>query len=176
MKDQLERIQQKVRENGKRLNPCLPEASIADFERKHGVRLPGEYRAFLLHVGNGGVGPPDYGLARLGEIASDLSPNEKKRWMDFPRIAEPFPFSKTWCWERGDKTNEGTREQVDCGSIYLGNDGCGMYWHLIVTGPDRGRVWQLTGEGITPTVPKRNFLEWYEDCLDAVQNWWNLPE
>jgi hypothetical protein len=176
MEDQLNRIKRKAREQGKWLNPCLPEASIAEFEHKHRVRLPEEYREFLLQVGNGGPGPPFYGLAAMGDVADDLSPHEEGFWRDFPRIADPFPFSHSWCWERGDESHEGTKAQVGCGSIYLGNDGCGMYWHLIVTGPDRGRVWQLTGEGIAPTMPKRNFLEWYEDWLDGVDNWWAQPE
>jgi hypothetical protein len=29
------------------------------------------------------------------------------------------------------------------GSLLLGTDGCGMYWHLIVTGPQRGHVWLI---------------------------------
>jgi hypothetical protein len=89
MEEQLSRIQRKVREQGKWLNPCLHESSIADFERKHGVRIPEEYRAFLLHVGNGGAGPPGFGLVRLGEIADDFTPGQKKLWSDFPKIAEP---------------------------------------------------------------------------------------
>lgn len=176
MESQLNRIQRKAHEQGKRFHPRLQEASITEFEREHGVRLPEEYRQFLLNVGNGGDGPPHYGLARMGEIAHDLSPEEKRRWLGFPRIAEPFPFSKPWCWEEDHESDKGSKDLVDCGSIYLGNDGCGMYWHLIVTGPDRGRVWLLTGEGIAPTRPKRDFLEWYEAWLDEVENWREEPE
>ena len=32
----------------------------------------------------------------------------------------------------------------------MGTDGCGIYWHLIVTGPHRGHVWQIAGEGAQP--------------------------
>jgi len=40
-----------------RLNPVLDEQAILTFEKRHNVRLPEDYRAFLLHVGNGGAGP-----------------------------------------------------------------------------------------------------------------------
>jgi hypothetical protein len=38
----------------------------------------------------------------------------------------------------------------DHGPIVLGTDGCGMYWHLIVTGLHRGHVWNIGGEGAAP--------------------------
>ncbi len=28
----------------------------------------------------------------------------------------------------------------------LGTDGCGMYWHLVVTGPHRGHIWNISGK------------------------------
>src|SRR4051812_34144444 len=34
------------------LNPPLPESSVSDVEFRHRVRLPVDYRAFLLHAGN----------------------------------------------------------------------------------------------------------------------------
>ena len=47
-----------------------------------------------------------------------------------------------------------------------------MYWFVIVTGPERGNVWMICGEGIQPTAPKRDFLQWYEEWLDGVREWW----
>ena len=35
------------------LNPELHEADLATFERTHGVKLPSDYRAFLMSVGTG---------------------------------------------------------------------------------------------------------------------------
>ena len=65
---------------------------------------------------------------------------------------------------------EGTQDHVHHGALFVGTDGCGMDWHLIVTGAERGNMWLITGEGVCPTDPKRTFLKWYEDWLDGVDN------
>lgn len=173
MDERIERIRRKIAANGKDLNGCLDPEQVEAFEERHGIRLPEEYREFLLKVGNGGEGPPYYGVPRLGEAARDMGKAEVAFWTNLPRIQEPFPFTKSWVWENGEEPDEGTGEQVGCGSIYVGNDGCGQYWHLIVTGPGRGMLWQFSGEGIQPTDPPRDFLRWYEDWLDGVEDWWS---
>jgi hypothetical protein len=38
--------------------------------------------------------------------------------------------------------------------------------------PDMSHIWLITGEGITPTDPKRDFLRWYVDWLEGVKHWW----
>ena len=170
--DRIARVAQGVRARGVQLGPPLSEAEIHRFEKRHGIRLPEDYRAFLSHVGNGGPGPPAYGLAALGEVASDMRAHQARTWTDLPHVRKLFPFTKPWVWEGGEQSDQGTSEQVEHGSIYLGNDGCGMYWCLIVNGPERGNVWMICGEGLQPTTPKRAFLRWYADWLDGVRDWW----
>ena len=46
------------------LGPRLPEVVVAEFEDRHEVELPPEYRRFLIELGNGGAGP-GYGLTPL---------------------------------------------------------------------------------------------------------------
>jgi uncharacterized protein (TIGR02996 family) len=48
-----ERIARRPR--GMTFNPPIPETNLIEFEKRHGITLPGEYRAFLLRVGNGGT-------------------------------------------------------------------------------------------------------------------------
>jgi hypothetical protein len=168
----LDRIARKVRDGGMRLGPALPEHEIAAFEARCSCALPEGYRAFLRHLGNGGVGPPSQGLLPLGKTPSDMTGEESRPWAELGQVRRPFPFTRPWVWEGGDHSDEGTREQVEDGTVHLGTDGCAQYWLLVVSGPERGNVWMLADVGITPTTPKRDFLQWFEDWLDGVREWW----
>lgn len=50
-----------------RLKSPASETAVQEFERNHGIRLPEEYRNFLMLVGNGGAGPY-YGIYGLDEL------------------------------------------------------------------------------------------------------------
>ena len=176
MSEIIARIRRKISARGLSLNPVASEAEVRAFETRHAITLPAEYRLFITTLGNGGRGPADYGLLSLGAVARDLSPEERRHWTELPDIGKPFPFTRHWVWEEGALSSEGTAEQVSHGSIMLGTDGCAMYWHLIVTGPDRGIPWQLCGEGIQPVCPKRSFTQWYEDWLDGKDSFYGFPK
>lgn len=176
MVDQVDRILGKIRDRRMSLNPVTSEADVIAFEQKHGIQLPDEYRTFLLRVGNGGLGPPFYRLQPLGEVPSGMTPRENAEWSQLALVREAFPFTRYWVWEEGELSTEGTEDDVHKGSLRIGDDGCGMYWHLIITGPDRGMVWQITGEGIQPIAPKRSFLQWYEDWLDGKDSFYGFTE
>ena len=164
---QLDRIQRKLQARQFTLDAPVSESDLQAFERLHGITLPEGYRNFLLTIGNGGIGPPVYGLAKLGEVSRDMQAEQQACWSKLTKIRQAFPFTKCWVWENDEPSDEGITEDIEKGNIYLGNDGCGMYWHLIVTGPDRGIPWMICGEGIQPVCPKRDFLQWYEDWLDG---------
>lgn len=167
MDPQLLRIRETLAERRLSLNPPASEAHVRAFEERHRITLPDDYRRFITELGDGGPGPPDYGLVPLGEPKSDMGPQERRFWTELPLVRHPFPFTRYWVWEDGEESSEGGEADICRGSIYLGTDGCAMYWHLIVTGPDRGIPWMLSGEGIQPVCPKRTFLPWYEDWLDG---------
>lgn len=168
----LGRIKRKIAGAQKILSPVLGEAEVSAFEHRHSVRLPEGYRCFLLEIGNGGDGPPFSRLEPLGRRPSRCSYQPDVRyWEELPDIHLPFPFTKPWCWERGEVSEEGIGEQVRHGCLFLGEDGCGIDWRLIVGGPERGNIWQTCDLGITPTRPKLDFLAWYEEWLDGRKDW-----
>ncbi len=53
------------------------------------------------------------------------------------------PLTEMWAWEDDDGPYEDPEAAIDQvhnhGSIVLGTDGCAVNWHLVVTGPHRGR-------------------------------------
>ena len=173
---QLERIRKKLGSKASELSKPLTTAQVEEFEDLHGVTLPLEFRRFIIEIGNGGIGPPEYGLIALGDCAADMRLREREIWTKLPNVTKPFPFTRFWIWENGATSTEGSREQVGHGSILIGNDGCGMYWHLIVSGPERGVPWMICGEGIQPVCPKRDFLQWYEDWLDGLDSFYGFSE
>lgn len=128
--------------------------AVRSFEAEHGIVLPEPYRTFVAEICDGlRAGPPYYGLLPLAQTPPDWGSDRPERL-----LAEPFPLTTAWLWE-AESDEEPLSEQefeartgavFDHGSLLLGTDGCGMYWHLIVTGPQRGHVWQIAGEGAMP--------------------------
>ena len=53
-----------VEAHGFELGPPLPEAVVTEFEERHEVTLPAEYRLVVTELGDGGAGP-GYRLSRL---------------------------------------------------------------------------------------------------------------
>lgn len=176
---QLRALQQELAATALRFAPCLPPAALATFEQAHGITLPAEYRLFLTEVGNGGDGPPDYGLRPLGATETWWAPGQRAAWQQFQQLRQPFPFAQPWCWEEEDEPDPARLAAVYAGSLYLGTDGCGMDWALIVTGPQRGQVWQISEAGIVPCQPARTFFGWFSAWLHrdpaAKQPFWWQP-
>ncbi|MFE0640647.1 SMI1/KNR4 family protein [Streptomyces sp. NPDC058877] len=127
--------------------------TVRSFEAEHRIVLPEPYRTFAAEICDGlRAGPPHYGLLPLSQTPPDWGAYRPERL-----LAEPFPLTVAWLWEEDDETalsmeefEARTAPVFDHGSLLLGTDGCGMYWHLIVTGPQRGHVWQISGEGAVP--------------------------
>ncbi len=79
------------------LGPCLPETEVQAFEDQHQIRLPAEYRHFLLEVGNGGAGPLE-GLLPLAKTIQ-LGPWQHRLNASLPmqqELAKPFPLTIRW--------------------------------------------------------------------------------
>jgi hypothetical protein len=124
--------------------------AVRAFEAEHGVALPEPYRSFVAEVTDGArQGPPDYGLVPLAELPSDWGEARPRR-----DLAKPFPLTEAWLWEEDDRPEEELdallAQVFDHGTVVLGTDGCGMYWHLVVTGPHRGHIWNISDVGAVP--------------------------
>jgi hypothetical protein len=121
---------------------------VRAFEGEQGIVLPEPYRTFTAEICGGAyaAGPPEYGLVALGTLPDDWGRNRAKR-----DPAKPFPLAETWIWEGDPEADEKPDELYDAifghGSIVLGTEGCGMYWHLILNGEHRGWIWMISGEG-----------------------------
>lgn len=132
--------------------------AVHAFEQRHGVVLPEPYRSFVAEVSDGSpAGPPEFGLVGLGEVPADWGSDGSERV-----LAKPFPLTAPWLWEGDDQEpgEEALAGVFDDGSIVLGTDGCGSNWHLIVSGPQRGQVWNVCGEGATPFTADPGFAGW----------------
>ena len=150
-----------------RLNPPLPQAEVAAFESLHSISLPEDYRQFLLLAGNGGAGPY-YGVAPLSEW---------DYWFEMvdgctDLLASPCPFvdEQTIGPEWSEQLPR-EREDWYRGSMHICDQGCTYVARLVVTGPSRGRVFNLDIQGNgTPSFAKdASFIDWYERWLDQAQ-------
>lgn len=163
--------------HGFKLNPPLNEGILARFESTHRVRLPEDYRSFLLHAGNGGAGP-GYGLFKFLEVDDGYA---ARTWHESDGLvgvlSQPFPHSGAWndltgrpdIGEPGDLTtgDEDARwAEVDAwrannyfhsrhvdGAIPICHLGCAIRHWLVITGDEAGHVWtddRANDNGIFP--------------------------
>ncbi|WP_282702848.1 SMI1/KNR4 family protein [Streptomyces sp. CC219B] len=158
--------------------PAAGWAAVRSFEAEHGIVLPEPYRTFVAEICDGlRAGPPYYGLLPLAQTPSDWGSDRPERL-----LAEPFPLTASWLWEEESEDDEEVSEQelearmdsvFDHGSLLLGTDGCGMYWHLIITGPQRGHVWLIDENGAVPfgTRPDTSLMPGTPGFTGWVTHW-----
>lgn len=172
IKERIDRIRDKSGSKGIRLNSVITRSELEALEGMYGIVLPEEYRSFLLEAGNGGDGPPYYGLLDLQAAIVQTGAFGTQHGILFD---EPFPLTDPWVWEGENLTPERLERQKEVyrGFLVLGDEGCGMYWVLIVSGEERGKVWCFADVGVQPCAPGLSFLDWYEYWLDGGRDWWH---
>jgi uncharacterized protein (TIGR02996 family) len=155
------------------LNPPLAETELIDFELRHGNTLPAEYRAFLLRVGNGRVGP-GYGLAVL-DLTADL-PRLRMPFGPTPADADSLAAAARAAQETGNwlAIPPFRHAWSQRGYLRLAHNGCSNYTAIVVSGPRRGEMWNENLRFVPH--PERDgrpegFLAWYEGWLDR----WLVP-
>jgi len=179
-----------VESHGFRRRRRLTEQQVEAFERRHAVKLPPEYRAFITGVANGGAGPA-YGLYSLAEAVSKeprgrvpddflrtrfqhrhhYNPEEDPKLRSFWRRVEDG--------EIADDEAERRSMYMAAGTVVLCHEGCGVLHLLAVTGPTRGQMWVDTRCNSGWLYPLGvGFLDWYERWLDSTLAgsngvWWH---
>ncbi|WP_405557326.1 SMI1/KNR4 family protein [Streptomyces sp. NBC_01171] len=188
------------------LDPVLSPADLAHLEARIGVELPPEYRTFLLQVGAGGAGPAygvfpvrrTDGVWRWAGDGADLA--------DWSRLAEPFPAEpldpaalkalvgqcpREEDFEDGDGTEDfdAAYEAWDerweevmwnpertVGAIVLCHQGCALRQWLVISGPERGRMWnddRADDVDLAPLLDEDGrpvtFARWYLDWLGHAE-------
>lgn len=158
-------------------NDVVSANEIALFENKHGVKLPVEYKEFLLNLGNGGVGPY-YGLYPLEKYRDHYNDH---LWEDedLARDYLNVPFKRTERWIPEPIVDEPEQDFEGLyGTISICHEGCGYLFTIIVNGEGYGDIWfdaMVSRQGIMPLINNESnrrysFFEWYESWLDKEIN------
>jgi HEAT repeats/SMI1 / KNR4 family (SUKH-1) len=148
----------------------IGEEAILLFENQHGVRLPEDYRQFLMLAGGSGGGPY-YGILPLDKW-DDANGGRNTLPADY--LARPCPLvpgTKAKLTARANsESGVDPRDELLQGSIALAHQGCSYYSILIVSGEARGRVAYISLDDPEYVYfPENlNFLSWYERWLDEL--------
>ncbi|HTM22359.1 MAG TPA: SMI1/KNR4 family protein, partial [Kofleriaceae bacterium] len=117
----------------------LGETEVSLFEARQAVTLPQDYRDFIVHVADGGLGPV-YGIVPLAAQP----------------VADQFP-------EPVDLAKPFTGAPPHHGCLFLAEIGCGYFYTLVVSGEHRGQVWSdyTAGDGAVAREAD-SFRAWIE--------------
>lgn len=158
------------------VGPCLLEAEVLDFERRHSSSIPDEYRRFLVEVGNGGAGP-GYSLYALGEhtIEDTLDHHVTSIFVD-----QPYQGSR--------RSYDAILEEVQNGAelptgftkfLPIAYLGCTYHCVLIMDGIERGNIWEADFGGDPSLFPvdklygTRRVPEGYVKKAVSFYDWYN---
>ncbi|MEV4333395.1 SMI1/KNR4 family protein [Streptomyces sp. NPDC049597] len=188
--------------HGFRLEDPLTPQELAALEERLGVRLPEDYRAFLLHVGAGGAGPA-YGVfpVQRGEDGEWEWDGDGGDMASLDRMTELFPVDRpreealaaheSECpdeddfddpdaydaaYEAWDERDPLWSDDLTVGAICLCHLGCALRRWLVVSGPDRGRMWDDRRADGIDLQPMSNadgspmtFADWYLTWLEEAE-------
>lgn len=145
--------------------PPLNEDVLDEFERRHQIKLPSDYRLFLTHIGNGGPGPV-YGVASFNDACAWGGCN----------VSEPFPWTEGFSWQSKEEF-AAHREKIRQWAKYPGvvevsDGGCSFYSFLVVNGPAYGTVWDVSELHLAPTGLTFGvwYRRWVEKALQTLAN------
>jgi hypothetical protein len=184
-----------------KLNPPRAIVDIEKFEARHGIALPEDYRFFISQIGDGGAGP-SYGLFPFGKddeecdwegggLVGDLSKpfSHKTAWNQpesfWACAPDPAPGTpaeeEDKLYEAWDKVMEEHywNPSIMNGAIPICHKGCALRQWLVVSGDQRGFVWddyradhagimQLIDTAGKPVTFVSWYMSWIDECVRAV--------
>ena len=180
------------------LNPPVSEAEVLAFEKKYGVSLPKDYRAFVQTIGDANaqkldmMAGPYYGLSAFGTQVDDLLYEGSEIYLKAPCALSPDMTQEEWealsdpllMSEEDDEDFEDDEEVEtmeteedyiqQCGKVFggllpLGSQGCTYYHALVLNGKYASRIVNVNWDLLKPVFAfETNFLDWYERYLDEV--------
>lgn len=167
----------------------VSEAQVRAFEERYGVELPGDYKAFLTRVGNGGIKYPDsavsdsaagpfFGIYALGDNVGEAS-GDGEKYLSAEALLYPGMTDAYWkelhAKIEADDDMPDAEYEAEIGRIYggilpIGSQGCTYLHGLVLNGPHKGRVVNLDSDDqVKPQFAfETDFLTWYERWLDEV--------
>lgn len=117
-----------------KLRPPIKEKKLEKLEQEFGIELPGEYREFLLSIGNGGAGP-SYGLYSIQGALTGKDPTYR------------YPSSPVGEEIRQEfiRPEEHTGDYIpdEVGILILCQHGCANDDFLVLNGDEKGTVWEM---------------------------------
>ena len=157
-----------------KLSAPASEETIQKFEEQEGIRLPEEYRDFLLFVGNGGAGPY-YGLYGVEVEKKELHDSHGPRLYRVQEEPVIYPKMSDEEWDRvadpngmpGTGRRKGEERHPYVGVLPIGSQGCTLMTGIMLAGPYRGQVVYYDEDlcGQPFFVREKGFLKWYERWL-----------
>jgi len=148
-----------------RLEPAVSEEQVSKFEQLIHVRLPEQYRDFLIHIGNGGAGPSN-GLYPIDSVIYNI----RQYGFRPERFAMEFPFTASWHMKDPLPDTAFPIQSPMQGTIPIGQHGYAQLIYLVITGAETGKVWEYPDEVFSPMVGKDGkhlgFADWYMDWLN----------
>ncbi len=164
-----------------------PPASLSYveiFEKHHGIQLPEAYKAFVLHIGNGGISyqnsgaGPYYGIYPLGACLDQLVPENPETFLRKECCLHPGIGELQWekltqildADDTQDNLYDEELENLYSGILPLGFQGCSYVHGLVLNGAHKGKIVNVDMATIERPVfsMDANFLDWYERWLDGI--------
>jgi len=178
----INKLRQRIQKELAGRYPPISESGVQSFEAMHDIKLPETYRKCLIEVSNGADN-----IFRLGEVDSgfDLATWSEEDGL-IGRLSEPFPHTKEWNDLSGMPDHEyedsnpvkydQERELFEArywgpinGAIPIAHLGCAIRHWIVVSGPERGSIWEDDRANLQGFYPletdegtRMDYIQWFD--------------